>query len=110
AVAEDVVEFSEGLIEIENADGAQVEIAEAEVVRLRAAGLDLAGGEIDPGEAARGQLERHRDEVPAVRAAELQDAAALGRRRVESAKDRARRELVGMGLVVRGAGVGDALV
>ena len=66
--------------------------------------------EVDADEGRLPQPERHRHEVAAVAAAELEDARLLDRRRVEAAQDRLRGHAARMRLGERMAGVGQRVI
>ncbi len=97
------------------ADLAQVGHAQSEVIQGQIGGhahsrCDRAGGEVDAHEAAGRERVGHGDEVAAIAAPNLQDAAARQRRRFHAEELAHRCQPVGMRLRPRKSGVGNQVV
>jgi hypothetical protein len=83
-VADDVVESAERIVAGANIEGPQDDVLQAErgddVLSL----ANLLVGQIDPDKSAVRQGESHRDQVASAGASQLEDAAAVGRRRAQA--------------------------
>src|SRR6185369_13238759 len=88
----------------------EVDVAEGERGHGGAAGVDLARGEVDADELCGGEPERHRDQVAADAAAELEDAAAIDGGWGEAVEAGDSGEDVGMGADEGAVVVGDGVV
>ena len=86
------------------------QVAEAQLLGGRTRLGDLAPRRVDADELAPGKVERHRDEVRAHRATELQDAAAIDGSGIEAEEPGERGEAIGVRLGEAGAYVGNFVI
>jgi hypothetical protein len=100
-VGEDVVELSEGTIDVGNVEGVQVDAVTANRGGRRAALRDLPWGQIDPDEAGGRQRLRHRQQVEARAATELQHPATGQWRWFQPAQCRDHRQIARVGMIKR---------
>jgi hypothetical protein len=110
AVRDHVVEPAEVVRERLDVALEQPHVAGAELGGERGPAGDRLGGEVDADELAAGQAERHRDQVAAVAAAQLQHAAAGRRCGTQPEQRRLGGEAVRVRLRVRVPLVGDCVV
>ena len=83
-MAQDIIEGAEILVDVGDAHRLEADVVEAHRACRGARALDLSRGKIDAHERALGERERHRQEVTARRATEVEDATAPNVRRRES--------------------------
>ena len=82
-VSDDVVELAEAGVQIHDVEMVEVNVRQSQLGGQRLSGGDWHSGQVDPGEAAAGKRERHRNQVGAVATPQLQHAARFHRRRAE---------------------------
>ena len=95
-MGDDVVEGAEARIDIQDRDGPQLDVLEAEIGDLALACRDLARREIDAEKAAPGMVDCHGDEIAARGPAQLQDAATLQSRRRQAEEPPHRMQMADM--------------
>ena len=109
-MADDVIERPERSSTSRMLMCAELDVAQPEGLdRLSPLG-DLLAGQIDADEGALRAGVGHRDQVAAAGAAQFEDAAAVGPGRAQAEQGRHRRQVVGVGLGERQAGVRDLVV
>ena len=109
-MTDDVIKRPERVIDIEDAHVPQLDVGEPERLnRLLPLG-DLLAGEVNAHELAVRESERHGDQVAATGAAQLEHAAAFGRWRAQAEQARHRGQVVGVGIGVGMARVGNLVV
>ena len=110
AVGDDVVKAARWRRELLDRPRLEGHVLQAERGHERLAARDGLRRGVDAHEARAGQRERHRHEVAGVAAAELEDAAARGRRGAQAEERGERRQAIGVRLGERVPRIGDRVV